>query len=128
MSIKPFISLEEFLLLPDHMSLPDRPWRYAFYGPEWILRYKIAKESYETYGDNPLNGPVEMLVGGHGCLCPDLSRLRWEHSLPQRQLVGIDTDSRFFLIHRLERDGREQHSLTERATWWRSFRVAPTKG
>lgn len=112
-----FMSLEEFLSLPDAFHTPHRPWYESFTGPEWIVRYHIAKKSFETYGDNPPSGPVEMLVNGHGTRMPNL--LQDDKYLAIRTLAGIyENDSRFFL---LKREGGT--SLSERAMWWRDFRV-----
>lgn len=49
------MSLEEFL------DLPTPNVKISFTGSEWA-RYQIAKKSFETYGDNPPCGPVEVLV------------------------------------------------------------------
>jgi len=45
--MKDFLTLEEFILLPDD---PDQKhtWSQPFSGDEWVARYKIAKNSFIT--------------------------------------------------------------------------------
>jgi hypothetical protein len=59
-----FMSLREFLLLPDF----DRPLYRSLYPHTWVLLYDIAKRSFEKYGSNgpPIGMEVMTLLMGRG--------------------------------------------------------------
>lgn len=126
----PFISLEEFMLLPDcSYYQTDRLWGVNLSGPEWVKRYQIAKESWEKYGTNPpMNTMVCVLVNGHGTGFPFLSENRrlemnW---LPKQMLQERETDKFNFGLVRKTTDSRGSFgatSLLDKALWWRSVYV-----
>lgn len=122
---KPFISLEEYLLLKDPTDKePRRPAHNIYRTPEqWLRFYEIAKASYDKYGDEgpALGSKVVTLVHGHG---------------GSMGVVGIldrvmERDPRFFLLLRkVRRDayhgGSEydtQESMVIREQWWNEIRV-----
>lgn len=94
---KPFMTLEEFLLLKDPTYKDERSLHSESGGPEyWVGRYEIAKKSYERYGKEgpPAETLMIMMEAGFG----------GSHGV-KRTLKGIyDNDSRFFEMLSRETD------------------------
>lgn len=111
-----FISLDEFLNLPELSYKPDRSYYCNRTGRDWSIWYKQAKQSYDKYGDEgpPIGALVRTLVAGHGGGAGVV-----------RKFGGIyEADPRFFyIIEQKEKDVNFQKSLLERAYWWRSIYV-----
>lgn len=116
MTSVPFISLAEFLVLPDDYD--GREFNHHKTGPFWLKWYEVAKASYEKYGPDgpPIGTKVITLRAGFG-----------GGGLDIRTFTGIYTDDpRYFLLeHRYRRSGYDEttRSLSARNTWWRDFCV-----
>lgn len=116
MSTKPFMTLEEFLLLKDPTYKNERSLHNESASPEyWVGRYEIAKKSYERYGkEGPPAGTLMVMMrsgfgGNHGV---------------SRTLKGIfKSDSRFFevlsqTINQYTRKVEENSYLAIREYWF----------
>lgn len=118
----PFISLEEFLQLPESTA-SHFAWGASFCGAEWMFRYQLAKESWEKYGNNPPDGAtVGVLVNGHGTYMPSLITAKDVNLLPTRTLVSKEDKDYFYLL----RNVRET-SLVDKSLWWRSVLIKSEK-
>jgi len=125
--MKDFLTLEEFILLPDD---PDQKhtWSQPFSGDEWVARYKIAKNSFEEYGDKPPIGSfVAVLVNGHSCGMPRLCDIV-KGSLPIRILKSYteekETNYKYYV---LGNNYNNSQSLVLPDYWWRTFKVLNNK-
>lgn len=113
-----FISLEEFLCLPDSSFEPERIFYKSAYGIHWVDWYNLARESFLKYGSEgpPIGSKVEALVNGHRGSGRD-----WERKFPgeTREFGGVyEPDPRFFFLK------YDKHqSLVDRKYWWREIRV-----
>lgn len=132
--MKEFISLREFLLLKDPFykdnSRSVHRGDYLDYRKGWsmaeeaVMRYDIAKASWEMYGDEgpPFGSIVRTLQSGHGG-GPGV----------EATLTGLfERDPRCFLLTRKEKDSfykteHEEHSLVERTQWWVHIKVKGTE-
>lgn len=116
-----FISLDEFLNLPEQSYLPGRSFYHNRTGRDWSAWYKRAKQSYDQYGNEgpPIDSLVQTLVAGHGG-APGIVR----------KFGGVyELDSRFFFIYR-EAEGIQysiEKSLVDRLYWWRDIFVIDNK-
>lgn len=133
--MKQFMDLREFMMLKDPLykkKSDERSvhrnevfdWRKGLSNAEDVLmRYDIAKASWEKYGDEgpPFGSKVQTLHSGHGGGPGVIATL-----------AGIfDRDKRFFLLTRKERDSfhkeREGQSIVERTQWWVHIKVIEEK-
>jgi hypothetical protein len=120
-----FISLREFLLFTEdyggHRSIHRNSMldqSLYSHAQDLVLRYDIAKASFEKYGESPpLGSKVETLYpgfgGGPGCV---------------RTLKGVfEDDPRFFLLTNESKDywgeSKDEHYLLDRDHWWALVRV-----
>lgn len=102
-----FISLEEFL------TLNHSPTTYSFGGKEWLMRYKLAKESFEK-GLPAINSIVKILVNGYDTGLSSIKEkeeLKW---FPTGKVIKIEDN-----YITIERNGHK--FLTDRKTWWFSL-------
>jgi hypothetical protein len=115
-----FLSLEEFLLLTNPCDLPGNAPRPAFHAhltaEQWLVRYRIAKASFEKFGNSPPFGQkVHVLHNGFGNV----------DAGPLRILRGIAKDERFFEL--MVETGRfaayPAVYWAERDHWWLHFMV-----
>lgn len=124
---KEFISLEEFMTLRDPID-PTSPLRsYHEYlhvlrrgcrspGEDILLRYRIAKASYEAYGDDgpPIGTTVVTLNAGHGGGPGVTCTIVHDHG------TGYSNDARFICLSRSHsRDAG--NSCATKACWWAEF-------
>lgn len=121
-----FPSLEEFLSLSDDPGIPhDRDFNAHRQGYAWLVWYRVAQASWNRWGDNgpPVGSKVITLVSGHG-----------GRGCDHRTFGGVyEDDPRFFTLKRTYKNSytsawgnpgdsvREQLSLVNRSTWWRSI-------
>ena len=112
MSTKPFMTLEEFLLLEDPV---DRQYKRSIFktlssSTYWVARYKVAKKSYDRYGEEgpPPGTTMVMMEAGHGGM-----------GGVHRLLKGIyERSPVFFEMIRKGYDGKEESSLAIRQFWY----------
>lgn len=102
--ITQFMSLEAFLLLKDptdpHGRSAHREYRAA---ADYVVRYNLAKASWEAHGD-----------------APPLGAVRWLDTGATFFLLGeFDRDRRFFALDRKDKDDRVSIALKEH--WWLRF-------
>ncbi len=119
---KPFITLEQFLSLPDSTYEPDRPYSKVFSGEEWIFRYNLAKEQWEKYGDNPpIGSEVMVLVNGHDTTTPELTKPK-HLDYCARRIISAEEDQ-FFKLTKPDKKTYDRDSCVDKAFWWRSMAV-----
>lgn len=131
--MKEFMDLREFILLKDPF---DKDYPRSVHRNEVLdhrkglssaedvlLRYDIAKASWEKYGDDgpPFGSLVQTLHSGHGGGPGVIATL-----------TGLfERDPRCFLLTRKEwgerNKEREGHSLVERTQWWVHIKVIEEK-
>lgn len=116
----PFITLEQFMLLPDCSTYQtDRLFNARWSGKEWLYRYSLAKTSWDKYGQNPPHGAtVRVLVNGHGTSMPTLDR---DGALRgcARQVLDTESYQDWFYLSR----GAGARSLVDKNLWWRDIFV-----
>lgn len=118
--------LRNDLLLTGHGD----PWvikdgGYKTYAADIVLRYDIAKASWEKWGDEcfTMTGiPVLMLWAGHG---GGVGVVRVFDGL-------YEEDERFFAVSRLEENNKgrleKSVSLVDRKTWWAHMQAVADSG
>lgn len=115
--MKEFLSLREFCLLKDPFD-PTRPahdncplsQQILSSAEDIVIRYDIAKKSWERWGDDgpPIGSKVLTLVPGHG-----------GGPFCTRKLSGIfERDDKFFIITQKTGSNKFSESLVNRSYWW----------
>lgn len=108
-----FMSLEEFLALPDDKG---KPMLEAFSGAKWLEMYEMARQSWLAYGENPPIGAKLEII--HGGLCGHL------HAHEHKILVGpAGWNENYFTLKSAVRESPAAQYSVIRSQWWRYFRV-----
>lgn len=112
-----FISLEEFLLLPETNYKEFREFYKHKTGTQWWCWYQLAKASFNQFGESgpPIGSKVFTLVSGHGGGGGNQRIFGGQYLDKDNNPFKDANENYFFLKYENEK------SLVNKSSWWREI-------